>query len=199
MTTKPNYIAIQNAHIHYLKVGQPGRLPVLLLHGTSFSAQTWRDLGTLELLAQNNYQAIAIDLPGFGKSQPAAGEPHNFLSELLDALQLDPPVLISPSMSGRFSLPVVVSHPQKLRGFVAVAPIDIPRFKTQLKNNPLPALAIWGSDDHIIPVAHADLLCQLMPNAEKVILADAGHACYMRATPAFHHHVLRFLEQCYQK
>jgi pimeloyl-ACP methyl ester carboxylesterase len=115
----------------------------------------------------------------------------------MEHLNLTQPVLVSPSMSGHYSLPLVVQHPQKLSGFVAVAPVGIPSFEPRLKGIELPTLAIWGSNDQIVLVAQADRLCHVMPNAHKVILENAGHACYMRATAEFHQHLLRFVESCY--
>lgn len=54
------------------------RVEVVLLHGKAFNSHTWEQLGTLQLLAQRGYRAVALDLPGetpppgLGR-QPAAG------------------------------------------------------------------------------------------------------------------------------
>jgi len=69
-------------------------------------------------------------------------------------------------MSGRYSWPLVVNHSDKLSGFVAVAPVGIVSFEAQLQGVALPTLAIWGSNDSIVPVAQAKRLCQQMPDAE---------------------------------
>ena len=192
-TIQSKQIVIQEAQIHYLEAGQSGAPPALFLHGGSFSAQTWLDLGTLVLLAEKGYRAVAVDLPGFGQSEQAPGPAGDFLLDLMDRLDLKKPAVISPSMSGRYSLPLVTRHPEKLSGFVAVAPVTIPSYEDQLKGIDLPTLAIWGSDDSIVPVNQAERLVRLMANAEKVILPNAGHACYMRATEEFHDHLLKFL------
>ena len=190
---------IQRARIHYLETGPPGSDSVLLLHGASFSAQTWKELGTLTLLAEQEFRAVAVDLPGFGQSESLSGTTGAFLLELIDHLDLKRPVLVSPSMSGQYSLPLVANQPGKLAGFVPVAPVGIPYFEKQLQGVILPTLAIWGSDDRIVPVEQADRLCQLMPNAEKIILENAGHACYMRATAEFHDHLVKFIKRAFAK
>jgi len=198
MAIESNYITFQQARIHYLEAGPANGLSVLLLHGASFSAQTWRELGTLALLGEQGYRTVAVDLPGFGQSEHVGGNPLTFLLDLLERLHLSKPILISPSMSGIYSLSLVVGYPDKLTGFVAVAPVSLSSYEKQLQGNPLPTLAIWGSNDRIVPVEQAERLCQLLPNAQKVILPNAGHACYMRATTEFHAHLLRFVQQCYQ-
>jgi abhydrolase domain-containing protein 14 len=85
-----------------------------------------------------------------------------------------------------------------LAGFVPVAPVGIAALETQLRSVELPTLGIWGSNDGIVPVEQGHLIARLMPNATLVILPEAGHACYMRATAEFHDHLLRFLERCYR-
>jgi pimeloyl-ACP methyl ester carboxylesterase len=192
-----SYVSIQSTQIHVLEAGESSSLEVLFLHGASFRARTWEELGTLVLLANQGYRAVAVDLPGYGSSARFPGRDDDFLSKLLPALNLTRPVVISPSMSGRYSLPLVTAHADQLSGFVAIAPVGIDRFKDKLKGIQLPTLALWGSPDRIVPIQQADLLVELMPNARKVVLEGAGHACYMRAPEEFHQHLLAFIKQCF--
>jgi pimeloyl-ACP methyl ester carboxylesterase len=66
-------VSIQGAKIHYLTAGKPNHYPVLFLHGASFSARTWQEIGILEGVAQAGYRVIAVDLPGYGNSQSLSG------------------------------------------------------------------------------------------------------------------------------
>jgi len=195
---KSLYFTFHQARIHYLEAGPVDGPSVLLLHGASFAAQTWSELGTLALRSQLGSWTVAVDLPGFGESEQGGLSPLTFLLDLLEHLRLNRPVLVAPSMSGIYSFPLVVNHPDKLTGFVPVAPVGLLTYEKQLQGNPLPTLAIWGSNDRIVPVEQAERLCQALPNARKVILLNAGHACYMRATTEFHTHLLSFIQQCYQ-
>lgn len=181
-----DFTQIGDCRIHFLEIGNPDALiAILLLHGAKFSAQTWQEIGTLDLFASQGYRVVAIDLPGYGRSEPLSGNPADFLRDVIRTLNLDRPILVSPSMSGRYSLPVVAKHSEQLSGFVAVAPVAIGSYQQSLVGVTLPTLAIWGSDDHIVPPCQADWLCQLMSNAQKRILPNAGHACYLDATDEF--------------
>lgn len=46
-----------------------------------------------------------------------------FLDHVLRELGMQRPVLISPSMSGRFALPFLLAHGDQLAGFVSIAPV----------------------------------------------------------------------------
>ncbi|MGK7919924.1 MAG: alpha/beta fold hydrolase [Trichodesmium sp.] len=190
------YLNLENARVHYLEKGQKNSVSVLLLHGASFTSQTWQEIGTIEVLTKEGYRAVAVDIPGYGRSQRISVSTLDFLAELLNILNLNMPILVSPSMSGGYSLPFVINHGDKLAGFVAVSPVGIERFQDELKGIKLPTLAIWGSNDRIVPVAQANLLVKLMPNSQKVILKNAGHACYMRETEEFHKHLINFVRSC---
>lgn len=192
---KSQFVNVKGAKIHYLEAGDNTTYPVLLLHGASWNSQTWEDIGTLRFLAEKGYQAIALDLPGYGTSERISESKELFLNDFLEELNFKKPIVVSPSMSGIYSLPLVVSHWDNLRGFVAVAPVSISKYSKQLKGIELPTLAIWGSNDHIVPVKQADLLLTIMPKTQKVILANAGHRCYLDDTDNFHRYLSNFLDK----
>ena len=189
---KERKLLIGEAKIHCLEAGDKKDPDILFLHGMKFSSQTWNDLGTLAFFESEGFHPVAVDLPGFGKSDALSMDPAAVLLALIENLELTKPFLVAPSFSGGCCLPVIADDPSRLSGFVAVAPTNIPDYAEKLKGNPLPTLSVWGSNDEIVPVENADLLCDCMTDIRKVVFKDAGHPCYLEETDAFHRELLGF-------
>jgi pimeloyl-ACP methyl ester carboxylesterase len=96
--------------------------PILFVHGLGGCWQWW--LETMPDLGRR-YRTIAIDLPGFGDSEPlpSPGEmpAHvDTLRALLDALELDRVMLVGHSMGGLISMLFATEHGERLSGLVPV-------------------------------------------------------------------------------
>lgn len=187
------FLSLAGSRLHFLAAGPESGPPVLLLHGARYSVETWRQLGTLELLAQQGYRAVAMDLPGFGASPAGETPPEELLQGLLPLLFDRPAVVVSPSMSGRFSFPLVARRPSWLAGFVPIAPGGIAANLESLQGSKVPTLVLWGDRDDIVPPKEAKRLTKAMPASRSVVLEDAGHACYLDQPIAFHRQLLQFL------
>jgi abhydrolase domain-containing protein 14 len=186
-------VELQGHQIHLLTAGPEKGRAVLLLHGGKFNAGTWKKLGTLDVLADAGYRALAIDLPGSGKSPGWKLDTKTFLGELIALLDIGQPVLISPSRSGNMSFPLILDHPEKVSGWVPIAPVGAKQYASKLKESPIPALVIWGQRDQLFPPAMAETLAAGFKTAEVVILPKAKHPAYLDQPDLFHAALLKFL------
>ncbi|KAM8930351.1 putative protein-lysine deacylase ABHD14B [Pelodytes ibericus] len=178
----------------------PSGVSILLLHGIRFSSLEWQKLQTLQKLAAAGHRAVAIDLPGLGQSKDAVapatlGEPApaSFLQGVLETLNLVPAVIISPSLSGMYSLPLLLSQPQKLKAYVPVAPICTDKFSAQeYAVVQVPTLIVYGDKDEQLGEVSLSNLKNL-PNHSVLCIKGAGHACYLDDPDAWHSGLLGFL------
>lgn len=68
-------------------------------------------------------------LVGYGQSHSGqVNDPVKFMINLLSSLEITAPVIISPSMSGSVALPFLTAHPDKIKGYIPVAPVSTGRF-----------------------------------------------------------------------
>ena len=191
----PFDLEVEGQAIHGLAAGEKAGAPVLLLHGAAFDSGTWKQLGTLAVLAGAGFRAVAVDLPGFGGSQGARADPGHFLESLLPALRLDRPVIVSPSMSGRFSFPYVLAHPERVAGFVPVAPVGAVEYAARLRESPVPALVVWGERDSVFPISQARPLADAFVDARVLVLPGARHPAYLDQPELFHRELVDFVRR----
>ncbi|RBY94854.1 alpha/beta hydrolase [Blastococcus sp. TBT05-19] len=111
--------------VHYVDFGGPADGPVLVLvHGLGGSHLNW-DL--FAPLVREHARVFAVDLPGFGRSEPAGRDSsvaanvavlHRFLTEVVG----EPVVLVGNSMGGMISILETGEHPEQVRGLVLLDP-----------------------------------------------------------------------------
>jgi pimeloyl-ACP methyl ester carboxylesterase len=118
--------------------------PLLLLHGYSDSADTWRLL--LDRLARAERRAVALDLPGFGTSdplrehEPILSQHVAFTRAALEWLDPgEPAVVCGNSLGGLVSLLVAEEDDMELAGVIPVAPagLDMARWFTVIERDPV--------------------------------------------------------------
>ncbi|XP_054723548.1 putative protein-lysine deacylase ABHD14B isoform X2 [Uloborus diversus] len=220
MVVQSDFIEVEDCDIHilYAKPASSNRsISVLLLHGQSYNSETWNTLGTLRNLAAFGYYTVAVDLPGFGRSAAINDlDRGQFLTEVITALDLKKPVIVSPSMSGAFSLKYLLNNSDKMAGFVPVAPVsmsiiddspcsiddddvlqdeDCQRIMHYLKKKPrlncikVPSLIVWGERDR---GTNSAKLCQL-PNGQGAEIPEGKHSAYLSNPNLWHKLLYNFL------
>ena len=129
-------VAVEGMQLSALEAGEPGKSPVLLLHGWPTSAQLWRH--ALPLIGTQRH-AIALDLPGFGESSKPLDASYSFrfydrvLSGLLDALQVDRTGLVVHDLGGPIGLYWALEHRERLTDLVMLNTVVFPEMSWAVK------------------------------------------------------------------
>lgn len=186
-------VTSNGCQIHFLQCGNQTAIPVVLLHGMKFQAGTWEELGTLERIADEGFQAIAVDMPGFGKSPACSVEQGVVLKSLLNHLGLKKVILVGPSMGGRISLEFAINHRDMIHGLVLVGPVGVEENRDKLSSITSPTLLVWGSEDQISPLTNCDILMDSIPEVSKIIIEGAPHPCYLDNPDKWHTELINYL------
>lgn len=111
--------------MHYVDYGGPDDGPLLLLvHGLGGSLLNWAAIAPT--LAET-CRVVAIDLVGFGRTQPLGRSPHidtnrDLLARFVDEVIGHPVILVGNSMGGLLSLLLADLRPDLVSGLVLVDP-----------------------------------------------------------------------------
>lgn len=123
------YIDIDGLNLHYLEGGQGE--PVLLLHGWPTSAFLYRNVAP-HLVAAGR-RVIALDLPGFGKSDKPLDASYSFrffdrtLNSFLDALGIEQTGLVVHDLGGPVGLHWMVENPTRVSALCLLNTLVYPR------------------------------------------------------------------------
>lgn len=186
-------LKLPGGEIFALAAGPLSGRAVVLLHGMKFQAETWRKLGTLDHLAGAGMRAVAIDLPGFGRSPAGPLAPGRILNALIKHGALSRPVLLGPSMGGRVALEFCLANPELLGGLVLVGAVGVAENRGRLGEIRVPLLAVWGGNDTVSPPANGRLLAAEVPNCRLLEISGAPHPCYLDHAPLFNREVAAFV------
>jgi 2-hydroxy-6-oxonona-2,4-dienedioate hydrolase len=111
-----HFTKVDGRSIRYLEQG--AGVPAILLHGSSLGSSADVFRRNLRALGAQGIRAIALDLPGFGKSDGADGmsgaERKTFLPRFMDALGLERAALIGHSSAGSTVVSLALAHPQRI-------------------------------------------------------------------------------------
>jgi len=187
-------IILGPCEVYCLQAGTETGKDIVLLHGMKFNSDTWRKLGTMELLAKAGYRVTALDLPGFGRTKSCDLQPDQVVEELIFQKKMSGPVLVGPSMSGRISLEFAINHPGLVGGLVLVGAVGVEENREHLSRIKAPSLIVWGGEDAISPISNGYLLEKEISNSRFFVIDSAPHPCYLEHPDLWHRELLSFLE-----
>lgn len=125
-TPSSRFMDIAGADLHYRDEGQG--IPIILLHGTAASLQTW-DGWTAELSKQ--YRVLRPDMPGFGLTGPNASGSYSIdyyrdlLLHFMDSLGIERAHIGGSSLGGQIAFDFAATHPERVQKLLLVSPTGV--------------------------------------------------------------------------
>lgn len=114
------YVTVNNSRVYYRDEGSGP--PILFLHGNPDSADLWS--GVIDHL-KGDYRCLALDLPGFGRSQApptfngTLEQEAAWVDSVVTALGITTPLnLVGHDFGGHFGLAWAIRHPDRVRRIV---------------------------------------------------------------------------------
>jgi len=190
---RKGYVDSRFGQVHYAETGE-GQ-PVLFLHQTPRSWDEYRDV--LPLVGRH-HRAIAMDTVGFGASA-RPDEPFSIemfadgVEDLLDALGLDPVVLVGHHTGGVVAVEVAARIPTRVRALVlsATPSVDADRRERVASRPPIDHVEVQPDGSHLqglwkqradyYPADRPDLLDRLVADTLQVLdRVEEGHVAVNR-------------------
>ncbi len=119
-----HYAVVDNTRIYYEECGEG--VPLFCIHTAGACSMEY--MRFLPIMADNGFRAIAVDLPGHGKSLPVKWEPFRVMHEyaefvwkvMLQICHGEKPVVLGCSIGGNMSLDLACHHSEDIRAAIVL-------------------------------------------------------------------------------
>lgn len=115
------FIQTKDWKMHYYEAGEGH--PLLMLHGSGPGATGWSNFGPNMRELATKYRCIAVDMPGWGKSDAVTADERDHVEaalQLLDALGIEKAAFIGNSMGGATSIRFAMEHPDRISHLITM-------------------------------------------------------------------------------
>ncbi|KAA9158255.1 alpha/beta fold hydrolase [Amycolatopsis acidicola] len=127
--TEGKYAQVRDdLRLHYHEVGAEHPETVVLLHGGGPGASAWSNFSRNIPVFGKTYRTIAVDQPGFGRSDKPTDHPQYFkhsadaVVALLDELGIEKAHLVGNSLGGGAAVRLALDHPDRAGRLVLMGP-----------------------------------------------------------------------------
>jgi len=126
-----SFMPLMDMQVHYRDEGNSAdSLPIILIHGTSSSLNTWDSL--VSLLPKNK-RVIRLDLPAFGLTGPNKENKYSypfyseFINAFLNKLQVKQCIIAGNSLGGGIAWHFAVDYPKKVYKLILIDASGYPK------------------------------------------------------------------------
>ncbi len=128
MAPEGKYAEAGGLRLHYHEAGAEHAETVILLHGGGPGASAWSNFGRNLPEFAKHYRTIAVDQPGFGRSDKPAEHPQYFrhsadaVAGLMDALGIERAHFVGNSLGGGAAVRLALNHGKRAGRLVLMGP-----------------------------------------------------------------------------
>lgn len=125
VTSADRFVDIAGARVRVREEGAPSAPPIVLIHGFTHSLETWNGWATR---LKDDYRVIRYDLLGHGLTGPDPKERYSpderaaFLSEILNALEIENAAIAGNSLGGLAAWRFASSNPERVNALILISP-----------------------------------------------------------------------------
>jgi 2-hydroxy-6-oxonona-2,4-dienedioate hydrolase len=115
-------------NVQYYEAGEG--FPLILLHGSGPGATGWSNFGPNIAPLSTKYRVIAIDMPGWGGSDPTSIEDADHvetLRQVMDELGIEKAALVGNSMGGVTSIRFAATYPERVSHLITMGSGSYPQ------------------------------------------------------------------------
>jgi pimeloyl-ACP methyl ester carboxylesterase len=182
-----------NAALHKCKaiIYHAKGLPVVFLHGYSYTSDIWQHIGLTDILTAKKVPFLALDMPYGQKSecQPKTYDVKTNVNVAREAIQSvfgsEVPVILGASLGGNIALNYAKEF--SVKGLLLIAPSSAlgEKLAKAYSSFKFPVRIIWGSEDKIISGEDMRTLADKLPCAKLSVYEGAGHSVYTEQPERF--------------
>jgi pimeloyl-ACP methyl ester carboxylesterase len=178
----------------YMKRSNPlnksSRIPIVFLHGFSFTSDVWSEIGVFEALCGKAIPFVAPDMPygmkvkrSFKSRDPDKNV--NTLAEALGSVGVNSAYLVGASLGGYIALRYTITK-GGATGLTLIAPVNSleENIIEYFRSNPVPVQVIYGSNDNIVSKKELEEFTSLV-GGDLLVYEDAPHPAYLKYPDRF--------------
>lgn len=186
--------------LHY----NAGGIPIVFLHGMSYTNEIWQEIGVTELLIQKHISFLALDMPYGIKSRchPKTRNIQKNVAVINEAVKTvlggASPVLVGASIGGNMALQYATRFPVKGLLLIGAARGLEPELAAAYHSFKFPTTIVWGCYDSIIGGEEMRALSDALPNSKLLVYTGAGHSAYRDQPEKFKHDLLELFVKAEQ-